>query len=370
MSETAATPVRTPLYELHLEHGGKMMPFAGYELPVQYSAGIKAEHLHTREAASLFDVSHMGQVRVDGAERVAALESILPADIAAIPEQAIKYSFFTNEAGGILDDLMITNRGESILLVLNAACKQADIQHLRKALAGRAELTELDDLALLALQGPKAAEVLARFAPGIDHIPFMTSASLEIEGAACQASRSGYTGEDGYEISLAAEDATRVAKRLLSEAEVEPAGLGARDSLRLEAGLCLYGHDIDETTSPVEAALTWAIPKRRRQEGGFPGAAVVQRQLAEGAPRKRVGILPEGRAPVREGAEILSTEGASIGQVTSGGFGPSLGGPMAMGYVAKAQSAVGTQLLVVVRGKELPCKVILLPFVKQNYYRG
>ena len=370
MSETPAGVEKTPLYDLHLELGGKMVPFAGYELPIQYSAGIKTEHLHCRAGASLFDVSHMGQVRVEGAERVAALESILPADVAGLAEGTTKYSFFTNDSGGILDDLMVTNAGDCIQLVLNAACKKADLAHMRAALAGRVEIVEREDLALLALQGPETSAVLARFAPGIDRIPFMSSGSVVIDGVACVASRSGYTGEDGYELSMAAEGATRVARRLLAEAEVEPCGLGARDSLRLEAGLCLYGNDIDETTSPVEAALTWAISKRRRQEGGFPGAEVVQRQLAEGVARKRVGLLPEGRAPVREGTEIQSADGAPVGKVTSGGFGPSLGGPMAMGYVTKPHAAVDTPLLVVVRGKQLPCKVVKLPFVKQSYYRG
>jgi aminomethyltransferase len=253
---------------------------------------------------------------------------------------------------------------------LNAACKAADLAYIRAALSGRATITELTDLALLALQGPQAAKVLARFAPGIDHIPFMTTAMVEIDTVSCVASRSGYTGEDGYELSMPADGAAQVARCLLAEPEVAPAGLGARDSLRLEAGLCLYGHDIDETTTPVEAGLTWAIPKRRRQDGGFPGAAVVQRQLSEGVARKRVGILPEGRAPVREGTEVLSQAGEPVGQVTSGGFGPSLGGPLAMGYVAADQAAVDTPLQVVVRGKALPCKLVKLPFVQQNYFRG
>jgi len=370
MAENSAGGAKTPLYELHRELGGKLVTFAGYELPIQYDAGIKTEHLHTRAAASLFDVSHMGQARVTGDDRVAAMESLLPADIAGLPVQSIKYSFLTNDSGGIRDDLMVTNGGDSLQLVLNAACKQADLAYIRAALAGRATVTELTDLALLALQGPQAAEVLARFAPGIARLPFMTAAALEIDGVSCVASRSGYTGEDGYELSMPAAGADKVARCLLAAPEVAPAGLGARDSLRLEAGLCLYGHDIDETTTPVEAGLTWAIPKRRRQEGGFPGAETVQRQLSEGVARKRVGILPEGRAPVREGTEILSAAGESVGQVTSGGFGPSLGGPLAMGYVTATQAAVDTPLLVVVRGKELPCKVVKLPFVQQNYFRG
>lgn len=369
MSENPAPGAKTPLYELHQELGGKLVTFAGYDLPIQYGAGIKAEHLHTRAAASLFDVSHMGQVRVDGTDRVAAMEALLPADIAGLPVGSIKYSFLTNDKAGIRDDLMVANAGDCLQLVLNAACKQADLAYIRGALGDRATVTESTDLALLALQGPKAAAVLAQFGPGIERIPFMSSAPLDIGGVACVASRSGYTGEDGYELSMPAAGATAVARSLLEAPEVEPAGLGARDSLRLEAGLCLYGHDIDETTTPVEAGLTWAIPKRRRQEGGFPGAEIVQRQLADGIDRRRVGILPEGRAPVREGTEIQSTAGETVGQVTSGGFGPSLGGPLAMGYVAKAQAAADTPLQVVVRGKALPCKVVKLPFVQQNYFR-
>jgi aminomethyltransferase len=347
-----------------------MVSFAGYDLPVQYPGGIIAEHLHTRSQASLFDVSHMGQVRIDGAGRVAALESLLPADIQGLPEGAIRYSFFTNETGGILDDLMVGNGGNCLHIVVNAACKEADLEILRTGLAGTAEVIEQPGLALLALQGPKAAEVLTRFAPDAGRMAFMSFASFDVGGIGCRVSRSGYSGEDGYEISVAAGDADALARLLLAEAEVEPAGLGARDSLRLEAGLCLYGTDIDETTTPVEAGLTWAIQKRRREEGGFPGAEVIRRQLAERPPRRRVGLKPEGRAPLRGGVEIAAPDGPVIGKVTSGLFGPSVGGPVAMGYVQRAYAEAGTALEALVRGKALACHVVKLPFVPQNYYRG
>ncbi len=360
----------TPLFTLHQELGGKIVPFAGYALPVQYPAGIMAEHKQTRDSAGLFDVSHMGQVKLEGADRVAALEALVPADLSGLAMGRQRYSFFTNDAGGILDDLMISNQGDWLFLVVNAACKEADIAHLKANLKGDVTLTELSGRALMALQGPKAAEVLARLAPGVETMKFMDCKPVEIDGTACIVSRSGYTGEDGYEISVPAEAADTLARHLLSADEVMPIGLGARDSLRLEAGLCLYGHDIDTTTTPVEADLTWAIQKRRREGGGFPGAAVVQKQLAEGAPRRRVGLLPEGRAPMREGTLLQDAEGREVGQVTSGGFGPTLGGPVAMGYVTAELAAEGTPLQAVVRGKTLPCKVAALPFVKHNYFRG
>lgn len=370
MADTEAKLRRTPLYALHCELGGKMVPFAGYELPVQYPAGVLAEHQHTRQAASLFDVSHMGQVRIDGAERVAALESLVPCDVAGLAPGAIRYSVFTNASGGILDDLMITNAGDFLFLVVNGACKENDIAHLKAGLAGKATVTELDDLALMALQGPKAAEVMARFQPACTAMNFMTVGSADIDGVTCQISRSGYTGEDGYEISVPAATAEKVARRLLAEAEVEPAGLGARDSLRLEAGLCLYGHDIDETTTPIEAGIAWSIQKRRREEGGFPGADVIQKQLAEGPPRRRVGIQMQGRAPAREGTELTDMDGRVIGVITSGGFGPSADRPVAMGYVETAHAKAGTELQAMVRGTARPCGVVKLPFVAHNYYRG
>jgi aminomethyltransferase len=361
---------QTVLYALHQELGGKIVPFAGYALPVQYPAGIMAEHKQAREAAALFDVSHMGQLRLEGADRIAALEALVPADLAGLAPGRQRYSFFTNDAGGILDDLMISNQGDWLFVVVNAACKEADIAHLKTGLKGDVTLSEFTDRALIALQGPKAADVLARFAPGVQTLAFMDCKPVDVDGVACLVSRSGYTGEDGYEISVPSDKAEALARRLLAEAEVAPAGLGARDSLRLEAGLCLYGHDIDETTTPVEADLVWAIQKRRRQDGGFPGAAVVQKQMKEGAPRRRVGLQPEGRAPVREGTELQSDKGEVVGRVTSGGFGPSVGAPVAMGYVATELAAHGTALQAMVRGKALPCRVAALPFVPHNFFRG
>ena len=368
--EHKAEPKHTALYALHQELGGKIVPFAGYALPVQYPAGIMAEHKQAREAAALFDVSHMGQVRLDGADRVAALEALLPAEIAKLGEGRQRYSFFTNDQGGILDDLMISNQGDWLFLVVNAACKDADIAHIRANLKGDVRLTVLEDRALIALQGPKAAAVLARLAPGVETLRFMDCRAVDIDGIDCLVSRAGYTGEDGYEISLPAGRAETLARRLLAESEVAPAGLGARDSLRLEAGLCLYGHDIDETTGPIEADLAWAIQKRRREEGGFPGASIVQKHLAEGPPRRRVGLLPEGRAPMREGTTLKDAAGNEIGRVTSGGFGPSVGGPVAMGYVTADHAAESTALQAEVRGKLLACRVAALPFVEHNYYRG
>jgi len=361
---------RTPLYELHLSLGAKMVPFAGYEMPVQYASGILAEHLHTRAAAGLFDVSHMGQVRIHGADAAAAFERLVPADIRGLAPLQQRYTQFTDESGGILDDLMTTRLEDGLFVVVNAACKDDDIAHMRKMLAGAARVEPLPDAALLALQGPAAAAVLARLAPACRTQKFMSLARYSLEGVAAVVTRSGYTGEDGFEISLPAAAAAALARRLLSEPEVKPIGLGARDSLRLEAGLCLYGHDIDRTTSPVEAGLVWSIGRRRREEGGFPGAQRIRAELAGGPARKRVGILPDGRAPAREGSAITDAAGRKIGTVTSGGFGPSLGGPLALGYVESAFAAVGTPLQLVVRDVPRPAKVARLPFVPQRYYRG
>lgn len=347
-----------------------MVPFAGYEMPVQYPAGVLGEHNHTRAQASIFDVSHMGQVRVAGADAAAALETLVPGDIESLAEGRMRYTMFTNDDGGILDDLMVTNVGEYLFLVVNAACKDADIAHLRDRLPAGMTVEVLDDRSLIALQGPAAAAVLARHAPGADKMPFMSALPFEIDGSRLAVTRSGYTGEDGYEISIPSADAVRITELLLGDANVALAGLGARDSLRLEAGLCLYGHDIDETTTPVEAALTWSIAKRRREEGGFPGADTVQRQLADGVTRKRVGILPDGKAPAREGTEITDADGAPIGTVTSGGFGPSAGGPVAMGYVDIAHAAKDTSVNLVVRGKPRPGRIAPMPFVPNRYYRG
>jgi aminomethyltransferase len=362
-------PLRTPLHALHLSLGGKMVPFAGYDMPVQYPTGIMAEHLHTRGEAGLFDVSHMGQVRLEGEHAAAALEGLVVGDITGLRPGRMRYTLFTNDSGGILDDLMVTNAGDHLFLVVNAARKVHDIALLRRHLDGKAVVKPLPDRALLALQGPAAARVLARFAP-VATMAFMSGAPMAIEGVACFVTRSGYTGEDGFEISVPADAAERLARRLLTEPGVKPIGLGARDSLRLEAGLCLYGHDIDETTTVVEADLAWAMQKRRRSDGGFPGAAVILRELGSGARRKRVGIKPDGRAPAREGTEIVDDEGAVIGRITSGGFGPSVDGPIAMGYVAASEAALGTTLRLVVRGTPRPARIVPLPFVPHRYYRG
>jgi aminomethyltransferase len=361
---------RTPLYELHRARGAKMVPFAGYEMPVQYPTGIIAEHLHTRSQAGLFDVSHMGQIRLRGAGAATALEALVPGDLQALAPQRMRYTLLLNDKGGIHDDLMITRVEDGLMLVVNAACKEADLAHLQARLDRGVTIEPRFERALLALQGPAAAAVLARFATGVERMPFMSAAEVSVAGVACRITRSGYTGEDGFEISAAAEDAVNLAERLLAEPEVAPIGLGARDTLRLEAGLCLYGHDIDETTTPVEAGLAWTIGKRRRAEGGFPGAAIILRQLAEGTVRKRVGIRPDGRAPAREGTAIVDPAGKPVGQVTSGGFGPSVGGPIAMGYVDAAHSAEGTALAVVVRDVARPAHVAPLPFVPTRYYRG
>jgi aminomethyltransferase len=360
---------RTPLDALHRSLGARMVPFAGYAMPVQYPSGILAEHLHTRAKAGLFDVSHMGQLRLHGAGAAAALEALCPGDIAGLGAMRQRYTMLTNDTGGIIDDLMVTSAGDHLVLVVNAGAKATDIAHLRRHLAAGVALETLDDRALLALQGPAAAAVMARLAPELTRLVFMSAAAASIAGMACFVTRSGYTGEDGFEISVAAGDAEALASRFLAEPEVAPVGLGARDSLRLEAGLCLCGHDIDETTSVVEADLAWAIGKRRRREGGFPGAAVLQRQLAEGAPRKRVGIRPEGRAPARQHTEI--TDGSvPIGAVTSGGFGPTVDGPIAMGMVAAASAAPGTIVSLMLRGTPRPARIVTLPFVASRYYRG
>jgi len=361
---------RTPLFALHRARDAKMVPFAGYEMPVQYGPGVLQEHLHTRAAAGLFDVSHMGQLFLRGSGVAAALESLVPGDIQGLAPGRMRYTQFTNETGGILDDLMVTNAGDRLFLVVNAACKEADIAHLQDNLPQHIVIEVLDDTALIALQGPAAAAVLERLAPGVAAMTFMSSAAMNVNGAACIVSRCGYTGEDGFEISVEAAGAQALAEALLGQPEVMPVGLGARDSLRLEAGLCLYGHDIDTTTTPVEADLSWSIGKRRRQQGGFPGDAVVQRQLAEGAARKRVGLRPEGRAPAREGTEIVDGNGKHLGTVTSGGFGPTVGGPVSMGYVTSDFAATDTAVDLLVRGRPLPAQVAALPFVPQRYYRG
>ncbi|MBL8697013.1 MAG: glycine cleavage system aminomethyltransferase GcvT [Alphaproteobacteria bacterium] len=370
MADTPTAPLETtPLHALHRALGAKMVPFAGYDMPVQYPQGILGEHNHTRAAAGLFDVSHMGQVRLDGADAAAALERLVPADVVGLGVGKTRYSQFTNAEGGILDDLMITNAGDHLFLVVNAACKTQDVAHMRAGLGG-VKVTEIRDRALLALQGPAAATVMQRLAPAVGGMKFMTFGTATIAGIAVWLTRSGYTGEDGFEISVPADQAERFAKLLLDQPEVKPIGLGARDSLRLEAGLCLYGHDIDTTTSPVEADLVWSIQKRRREGGGFPGAARIQSELRNGASRKRVGILPDGKAPAREHTEITDGAGRRIGEITSGGFGPTVGGPVAMGYVEAASAAPGTAVQLVVRGTPRPARIVAMPFTPHRYFRG
>ncbi|WP_108125120.1 glycine cleavage system aminomethyltransferase GcvT [Saccharospirillum mangrovi] len=365
----------TPLTDLHIELGARMVPFAGYSMPVQYPLGVKGEHLHTRAKAGLFDVSHMGQVRLAGPNVAAALEALVPVDVIDLPEGRQRYALFTNESGGILDDLMITNQGDALYLVVNAACKADDIAHLRRHLPADITLTELTDRALIALQGPLAVEVLARLQPAVRDLVFMDNQQLDIDGQLCFVSRSGYTGEDGVEISVPAEAAEALVRKLLAEPEVEAIGLGARDSLRLEGGLCLYGHDIDTGTTPAEASLIWAISKARRSDGeragGFPGAEVILGQIdRKDAGRKRVGLIGEDRAPVREGTELFNADGQKIGVVTSGTFGPSVEAPVAMGYVDAAYSALDTAVFAEVRGKQLPMTVSKMPFVTPGYVRG
>jgi aminomethyltransferase len=344
--------------------------FAGYEMPVHYAAGILAEHLHTRSQAGLFDVSHMGQMQLGGPGAVRALEALVPGDLEGLAPLRMRYTLFLNEAGGILDDLIATRLEDGLFLVVNAARREADLTHLRERLPLPVTVEPLLDRALLALQGPAAANVLSRYIDGVARLGFMTAAEVELDGRRCLVTRSGYTGEDGFEISLPASTAEGFARKLLAEPEVLPIGLGARDSLRLEAGLCLYGHDIDKTTTPIEADLAWAIGKRRRAEGGFAGAATVLRQLDEGTARKRAGIRPEGRAPAREDTKIVDLAGNRIGRVTSGGFGPSVGGPVAMGYLDRAHVAEGTAVELLVRGVPRPARVVRLPFIPTRYYRG
>lgn len=367
-----------PLEELHVALGAKMVPFAGYLMPVQYKLGVMQEHLHTRAAAGLFDVSHMGQVILRGADYAAvaaALEALVPVDIAGLAVNRQRYGFFTNDAGGLADDLMLANRGDHLFMVINAACKDDDIALLQAGLPAEVTLEVLEDRALLALQGPQAEEVLAGLNPAARDMRFMDVADLTLAGADCWVSRSGYTGEDGFEISVPAAQAEALASALLAHEHVQPIGLGARDSLRLEAGLCLYGHDINATTSPIEAGLGWAIQKVRRnggaRAGGFPGAARILSELDQGAGRARVGLLPEGRAPMREGVALFeaAADGDPVGHVTSGGFGPTVGAPVAMGLVARDHAAAGTQLYGEVRGKRLPVTVVKLPFTPANFKR-
>ncbi|SHK88362.1 aminomethyltransferase [Roseovarius marisflavi] len=368
----------TPLNALHRELGAKMVPFAGYDMPVQYPAGVMKEHLHCRAKAGLFDVSHMGQVilRAPGgyAQAASEMEALVPVDLLGLGEMRQRYGFFTNDQGGILDDLMLANRGDHMFVVINAACKAGDIAHMRAHLPG-CEVEEITDRALLALQGPAAEAVLDALVPGAAEMRFMDVAILPSEFGELWISRSGYTGEDGYEISVSDAQAEALARALLAHDDVEPIGLGARDSLRLEAGLCLYGHDIDETTTPVEASLIWGIQKVRRaggaREGGFPGAERILDEMANGAARARVGLRPEGRAPMREGTQLFENAegGAAVGQVTSGAYGPTIEAPMSMGYLPRPLATEGTVIYGEVRGKRMPVKVAKLPFTPANFKR-
>jgi aminomethyltransferase len=372
MTDTNETLKVTPLNALHLELGGKMVPFAGYSMPVQYPAGVLKEHLHTREKAGLFDVSHMGQAFLSGADPAKALERVTPADIQGIPDGMQRYGLLLSDEGGIKDDFMTTRlAGEAALyLVVNAAMKDADFAYIAEKLKGEAQLAPAPDRALLALQGPLAADVLERHSPGISQMTFMQAKRVTVAGAPAIVSRTGYTGEDGFEISIEGKDAEKVARALLKEAEVLPIGLGARDSLRLEAGLCLYGHDMDDSIDPVEANLVWSMGKRRKEARDYPGADRIARHLQDGAAKKRVGLRPEGRAPAREGTEIADKSGRIVGRVTSGGFGPSLNAPLAMGYVEKDFAANGTKLDLIVRGKALGAEVVAMPFVPNRYKRA
>ena len=381
LAREADTPLKTtPLHALHAACGGKMVPFAGYDMPVQFPAGVLREHQHTRGSAGLFDVSHMGQIalraksgRIEDA--ALALERLVPQDILAVAPGRQRYAQFTNEAGGILDDLMVANFGSHLFLVVNAACKAEDEAHLRAQLSDSCIIEPLPNRALIALQGPKAESVLAKLCPEASAMRFMDAGPRRVDNIDCFVSRSGYTGEDGFEISVPAGQAEALAKTLLANSDVLPIGLGARDSLRLEAGLCLYGHDIDTTTTPVEGALEWSIQKSRRQggarAGGFPGADRVLAQLEKSAPRRRVGLRPEGRAPVREGAPLFADAASSqqIGKVTSGGFGPSVNAPVAMGYLPSSHAAVGTLVVAELRGQRLPLRVAAMPFVANTYKR-
>jgi aminomethyltransferase len=366
--------LRTPLHDLHVELGAKMVPFAGYEMPVNYPGGIIAEHRHCRELAALFDVSHMGQLRLVGDDAAAALETLVPVDVIGLAVGKQRYGLFTNAAGGILDDLMIARRPNDLFVVVNAACKAADTKHLMTNIGHRCQVIPLPDRALLALQGQHAVHALQRLAPGVETLTFMTGDTFKLAGAQCFVTRSGYTGEDGFEISVPADDAVKLAKELLVQPEVKPAGLGARDTLRLEAALCLYGHDINATTTPIEAGLTWAIQKVRRPGGAradhYPGADKIGGQLASGVQIKRVGLLGLERIPVREGATIVDTKGHRLGHVTSGTLSPTLNHPIAMAYLAANHAITNHEVYAEVRGKRQPMRVTSMPFVPPGYFRG
>lgn len=377
LSATATPELRTtPLHALHVELGARMVPFAGYSMPVQYPAGLMAEHHHTRQAAGLFDVSHMGQLRLVGPDAAAAFETLMPVDVIGLAPGKQRYGLLLTDEGTIIDDLMFVNRGDDLFVIVNGACKEGDIAHIQARIGQRCQVVPLPDRGLLALQGPKAVDALKRLVPGVERLVFMTGERFTWEGAELFVTRSGYTGEDGFEISVPGDRAEALARALLAQPEVKPIGLGARNSLRLEAGLCLYGNDIDTTTTPVEGGLTWAIQKVRRtggaRAGGFPGADKVLGQLDGTVPlaRKRVGLVALERVPVREHTELQDAGGARVGEVTSGLLGPTIEKPVAMAYVDAAQAAAGTRLNALVRGKAVPMEVAPMPFVPQRYYRG
>lgn len=371
-----AALLQTPLHALHLELGARMVPFAGYSMPVQYPEGLIAEHRHTRQAASLFDVSHMGQLKLAGPEAAAAFETLMPVDVIGLGLDKQRYGLLLNEAGGIIDDLMFVNRGDHLFVIVNGACKAGDIAHMQAAIGTRCQITPLPERALLALQGPKAVDALQRLLPGVEKLVFMTGGAFSWKGADLYVTRSGYTGEDGFEISVPGDQAEALARALLAESEVKPAGLGARNSLRLEAGLCLYGNDLDQTTTPAEAGLNWAMQKVRRtggeRAGGFPGAEFLLAQLDGKLPvsRKRVGLIAKERIPVREHVKLENMDGQAIGEVTSGLLGPTIDQPIAMAYVQPDYAALGTEVFAMVRGKPVPMTVSAMPFVPTRYYRG
>ena len=367
---------KTPLHSLHVELGARLVPFAGYSMPVQYPAGLMAEHLHTRAAAGLFDVSHMGQLRLEGSDAASAFESLVPVDVIDLPAGKQRYGLLLNDAGGIMDDLMFFNTGDSIFIIVNGACKAVDIAHIQQKIGGRCKVIPMPEMALLALQGPQAVTALSRLAPGVEKLVFMTGGRFDVAGCDCFLTRSGYTGEDGFEISVHCDQAEKLARALLAQPEVKPVGLGARNSLRLEAGLCLYGSDIDTSTTPVEASLNWAIQKVRRaggtRAGDFPGAEKVLAQLADPAQltRKRVGLKALERIPVRDHTALHALTGEVIGEITSGLLGPSANQPVAMGYVGLEFAAIGTKVTAMVRGKPVLMEVTSMPFVASNYFRG
>jgi aminomethyltransferase len=375
-SSTEEQLQRTPLHALHLELGARMVPFAGYSMPVQYPAGLMAEHRHTRESAGLFDVSHMGQLRLAGPDAGAAFESLMPVDVIGLPQGKQRYGLLLSDEGTVIDDLMFVNRGNDLFVVVNGACKVGDIAHIKERIGSRCEVIVTPERALLALQGPAAVKALSRLIPGVENLVFMTGGAFDWQGADLFITRSGYTGEDGFEISVHESRAEELARALLAQPEVKPIGLGARNSLRLEAGLCLYGNDIDLTTTPVEASLNWAMQKVRRtggaRAGGFPGAGKVLGQLdgTSELSRKRVGLIALERVPVREHTELRDAQGQRVGEVTSGLLGPTIDKPIAMAYVDTALSAPGTRVDAIVRGKPVPMEVAPMPFVPNRYYRG